>query len=75
MPIDYKLMNKRYRFQKAALTRAINSGDPNKVVEACRKAVREWDECGGWPDGWHRWNIALSDALGLWSTTTLEDLR
>lgn len=54
---------KQYRNQKSALTRAINSGDPEKVIAATRKAVAEWAGWKyGWPDDWHRWNIALSDA-------------
>jgi len=60
--IDYARMNRAYPRQKAALTRAINSGDPQKVLAACKAAVLEWNAIGAWPDGWHRWNIALSDA-------------
>lgn len=70
--IDYDRMKRLYPKQKAALTRAINSGDPDKVVAACRTAVKQWDEIGAWPDEWHRWNIALADACG-WGTR-LEDL-
>lgn len=64
MSINYALMNRLYPKQKAALTRAINAKDPVKVLEACWKAVNEWDQVGAWPDGWHRWNIALGDAIG-----------
>jgi hypothetical protein len=35
--------------------------------------VNEWDGVGAWPDGWHRWNIALGDAVG-WSRGDLTDL-
>lgn len=49
--------------QKAALTRAIKSGDPQKVIATSRKTVQEWDDNGAWPDAWHRWNIALGDAF------------
>jgi len=35
------------------------------VVAAVEKAVREWNEWGTWPDGWHRWNIAYQDAMSL----------
>lgn len=62
MSIDYARMNKVLPGQKAALTRAIKSHDPEKVYAACREAVRVWNEIGGWPDCWHRWNIALYDA-------------
>ena len=65
MTIDYERMNRIYPKQKAALTRAENSGDPNKVVAAVLKAVHEWNEVGAWPDGWHRWNIAYQDAMSL----------
>ena len=55
---------KQYRNQKSALTRAINSRDPEKVIAAATKAVKEWEGWSyGWPDNWHRWNIALSDAF------------
>lgn len=53
--------NAEYSRQKSALTRAINSGDPDKVIATCRKTVGEWDG-KAWPDDWHRWNIALGDA-------------
>ena len=80
MSIDYERANREYRKQKAALTRAENSGDPNKVVAAVKKAVSEWSEWGAWPDGWHRWNIAYNDAMGevtgrmYWGDIS-EDLR
>lgn len=60
--IDYARAEREYPRQKAALTRAINSGDPRKVLDACKRAVAEWQAWGAWPDGWHRWNIALGDA-------------
>lgn len=62
MTINYERAQKRWRGQKAALTRAINSGDYAKVVATTRKTVAEWNEDGAWPDDWHRWNIALEDA-------------
>ena len=65
MPINYALAQRQHRGQKMALTRAINSGLPEKVIAACRKAVREWNTWGAWPDDWHRWNIALRDAVGM----------
>jgi len=64
MSIDYERANREYARQKAALTRAENSGDPDKVVAAVKKAVAEWNAWGAWPDGWHRWNIAYGDATG-----------
>lgn len=61
--IDYERMNRIYPRQKAALTRAVNSGDPEKVAAACKKAVAEWNEIGAWPDDWSRWQRAMDDAL------------
>jgi len=55
-------MQRTHRAHKARLTRAINSGDPAKVLDACKLAVAEWNEIGAWPDNWHRWNMALYDA-------------
>ena len=64
MSIDYARMQRVRIGQKSALTRAIQSGEPEKVIAACRKARREWDEIGAWPDDWHRWERALWDAAG-----------
>lgn len=61
MVIDYARMKKLYPQQKAALTRAIKSGDRAKLIELCRKTIREWDEIGAWPDDWARWQRALDD--------------
>lgn len=76
-PPDYAGVKKVFRNQKAALTRAVNSGDPDKIVLACRDAVKAWGEApfnGAWPDDWSRWQRALDDALGWRSTVRLEDL-
>lgn len=69
--------------QKAGLTRAVRSGSPSKVVEECTRTVREWESQewadahkvrrGAWPDAWHRWNIAVSDATK--GQIQLDDLR
>ena len=83
MPPDYDGVNKVFRKQKAALTRAVNSGDWDKVLLAVTKAVREWGEApfnGAWPDDWSRWQRALDDAFmaaGGWGfdAPRLEDLR
>jgi hypothetical protein len=76
-PPDYAAANKAFRRQKARLTGALNSQDPDRVVLACRDAVREWSEApfnGAWPDDWARWQRALDDALGLRNTVRLENL-
>lgn len=72
--IDYARMQKRFPRQKAALTRAINSGDPAKVIATTCDTVREWDDIGCWPDDWARWNRALSDALDWRSEVDIDHL-
>ena len=75
VPINYTKANAMFRKQKAALTRAINSKDKDKVVLACRNAVREWDQPDiAWPDQWSRWQRALDDALGWGNHVDLRDL-
>lgn len=73
-PIDYDRMNRIGRAQKAALTRAINSGDRAKVIETCAQAVREWDEIGCWRDDWARWQNALDDVFPVFHAPSLRDL-
>ena len=53
--------NEEYRKQKAALTRAINSGNGRRVLAAVEKATDEW-RGKAWPDDWSRWRRALEDA-------------
>lgn len=60
--IDYARMQRISRGQKSALTRAVNSGDLDKIIAVCGKAVREWNEIGAWPDDWARWQRAIDDA-------------
>ena len=60
--IDYARMTKVRRGQKSALTRAINSGDPERVLKVCRDAVQAWESIGFWPDDWARWQRALDDS-------------
>ena len=69
------ISNKKYAQQKAALTRAIKSDKPMAVLEACRKAVREWGN-DAWPDDWSRWQRALDDNAVKYRAThvLLEDL-
>lgn len=50
-----------YKRQKTALTRAVNTGDPVKVLEVCEKVLEEWNG-KAWPDDWHHWCVALTDA-------------
>jgi hypothetical protein len=74
MPIDYERMKKVRPRQKAALTRAIKSGDPITIRAACIKAVQEWNAIGCWPDDWSRWQRALDDTLPYYQRMNLEDL-
>ncbi len=73
-PIDYDRMNRVMPKQKAALTRAIKTGDPEIIAKVCKAAVLEWNEIGAWPDNWHRWQIALDDALGWNQRIDIGDL-
>ncbi len=51
-----------YAQQKAGLTRAMNSKNFAKLVAECKRVIVEWEDLPyGWPDDWHRWNIALAD--------------
>jgi hypothetical protein len=76
VPVDYDALNKMVKRQRAALTRALNSKDRDRVVLACRDAVREWDRPGSmWPDDWSRWQRALDDVLPLDQMVSLDDLR
>jgi hypothetical protein len=61
-----------YRAQKARLTRAKNSGDPLAVLAAVEKTLDEWSG-KAWPDGWHRWSVALGDAY--YAYTRLDDSK
>jgi hypothetical protein len=73
--VDYQALNKMVRRQRAALTRAVNSGDPERVVIVCRDAVREWNQPGCmWPDEWARWQRALDDVLPFHQQVNLADL-
>jgi hypothetical protein len=72
---DYAALNKMVKRQRARLTRAKNSGDPGKVILACRDAVREWDQPGAmWPDDWALWQSALDDVLPYHRSLDLVDL-
>jgi hypothetical protein len=76
VPVDYAALNAMVKRQRAALTRAVNSKDKDKVILACRDAVREWDQPGvHWPDDWSRWQRALDDILPMNQMVSLEDLR
>jgi hypothetical protein len=73
-PIDYDRMRRNRRKQKAALTRAVNSRDPEKIARACKAAVAEWNACGAWPDDWSNWQRALDDALPVFQSPDIGSL-
>lgn len=73
-PIDYARMRRAWPKQKAALTRARKTGDPERVAAVCRAAVAEWNEIGAWPDDWSLFQRALDDVLPWHSNIKLEDL-
>lgn len=47
------------RAHKSALTRAKKIG-PEKVILVCAAALQDFED-NGYPDDWHRWDIALRD--------------
>lgn len=74
--VDYDLLNRVVRRQRAALTRAKKSSDRAKVLAACKAAVDEWNHMPGmmWPDDWSRWQRALDDMYPVFHAPRLEDL-
>ena len=74
-PIDYARMSREFPKQKAALTRALKSGQRDRVLLTVAATVRVWDEIGAWPDDWSRWQRALDDVFPFGQAPLLEDLR
>lgn len=72
--IDYDRMNRVLPKQKAALTRAVKTGNPEKVAAVCKAAVAEWNDIGAWPDDWARWQRALDDMLPVFQAPRIENL-
>lgn len=62
--LDNATLNRQHRTLKSKLTRASNSHDPTKVLDACTDAVRTWETWPYWPDQWSRWQRALDDTFG-----------
>jgi hypothetical protein len=62
--IDYAAENAQGRKFRAALTRAINSKDPYKVINAVNVAEAYYEQPGKiFPDAWARWERAREDAV------------
>lgn len=72
--IDYDRMRKVFPKQKAALTRARNSGDVEKVAKVCKDAIQVWDEVGAWPDDWSLFERTLNDMLPWHQHVDMRDL-
>ena len=54
-------LTRNMRKHKAALTRAKNTKDPDKIIAACDAALASFDTYG-WPDCWSLWVRERSDA-------------
>lgn len=77
VPPDPGAANRAFRRQKAALTRALRSGDPDCILLTVAQTVAEWGRApfnGAWPDDWSRWQRALDDSLPFGTAPRLEDL-
>ena len=72
--IDYDRMNREHPKQKAALTRAVKTRDPEKVAQVIKRTIREWNEIGAWPDDWSHWQRALDDVLPWHQQVDIADL-
>jgi hypothetical protein len=75
-PINYEQASRTFKRLSRQLTTAINSGDKDKVILACRDAVAAWSQPDmAWPDNWPRWQAALNDVLPWHDQVDLKDLR
>jgi len=72
--IDYDRMSREHPAQKAALTRAIKTKNPETIAKVCKAAIGAWDACGAWPDDWNRWQVALNDSLPYFQCIDLRNL-
>lgn len=59
---DYDAMKKELPRLRAALTRAKNTNDPQKVIDTVDAAFARFDVIG-FPDQWHAWQRAKDDAI------------
>jgi hypothetical protein len=70
-----------YPAQKAALTKAIKTGDTFTIARTVARAVAAWNGPDGyWPDQWTDWQRAIDDSMpagsfapdiaGIYETTT-----
>jgi hypothetical protein len=62
-PTTNYLTQGQYRAAKTRLTRAVNSGDPQRIIDTVDAHFCEWDDGDyAWPDDWARWERARLDA-------------
>jgi predicted nucleic acid-binding Zn ribbon protein len=59
---EYTLSPKELRELKSQLTKAVKSGDYQRIVRVAENALEIFDQ-KGYPDCWADWERALSDAL------------
>lgn len=75
VPVDYAALNRMVKRQRGQLTRAKNTGDPEKVAAVVKKHVAEWDAPGAmWPDDWSLWERTLNDMLPWHAQVDIRDL-
>jgi hypothetical protein len=53
---------RQYVQLKSRLTRAINQGQPGKIIDECIAALAIF-QATGYPDDWTRWLRAMHDAI------------
>lgn len=57
------LTKAQFSAAKSRLTRAVNSGDPARIIAEVDRTFAEWDAGDfAYPDDWMRWNRAKQDA-------------
>jgi len=59
--MSYTLTQAEFSALKTKLTRAINSKDPQRICRTADAALAIFEE-KGYPDAWHRWQVAKQDA-------------
>ncbi len=57
----YKLAQEEFKGLKSKLTRAVNSGNPDKIIATADEAMAIFEQ-KGYPDSWANWEREKSDA-------------
>jgi GGDEF domain-containing protein len=55
-------LSQEYKGLKTALTRALNTKDPRKILAEANRGLDRFEELGTSPDDWSRWERAKNDA-------------